>query len=627
MPLLAFSEIGPSARNKKDGPYKGFLIVKDLFYYIRKMQRVAGARLYLNLFLTLLISLLDGIGLYMIIPLLSIVGVFQANMDGIPLISSLLDLIDSWSLELGLVSVLVLYVVIVGGQALLQRSQALLNSRILQSFIRTLRMETYQGLVQAKWEFFLRKRKSDFNHVMTNELGRVNQGTFLFLQMISSFLFTMIQIGLALWLSPMLTMIVLISGGLLAWFGRKFIKKSKRIGEQTTELSKHYFAGISEHFNGIKDIKSNRLERSHMNWFNDLSRKMENNFIQFGKMNSLSQMIYRLSSVVLIAGFVYLAIEVLKTPTEQLMIIVLIFSRLWPRFISIQSNTEQLVSNLPAFQVMRKLEMEYESNKEVGDTATSSHAGRVDLQTGMVCRDVDYRYDSSESVYALRDINVHIPANRMTAIVGKSGAGKSTLMDMLMGLIQPEHGEVLVDGVSLRDEHQLMSLRSSIGYVAQDPFLFNESIRDNLMLVAPSAKDSELWEALKFSASEEFVRRLPQGLDTVIGDRGIRLSGGERQRIVLARAILKRPAILVLDEATSALDSENEQLVQEALARLKGRMTIIVIAHRLSTIRNADQVIVMEQGRIIQQGGYQQLSQENKGTFRQLLNYQTGAQM
>lgn len=580
------------------------------------------------MFLTLLISLLDGIGLYLIIPLLSIVGVFQANLDGVPLISSLLDLIDSWSLELGLVSVLVLYVVIVGGQALLQRSQALLNSRILQSFIRTLRIETYQGIVQAKWEFFLRKRKSDFNHVMTNELGRVNQGTFLFLQMISAFMFTMIQIGLALWLSPMLTVVVLISGGLLALFGRKFIRRSKRIGEQTTELSKYYFAGLSEHFNGIKDIKSNRLEQSHMNWFNNLSRKMEDNFIQFGKINSLSQMIYRLSSVILIAGFVYLAIEVLKTPAEQLMIIVLIFSRLWPRFISIQSNTEQLVSNLPAFQVMRKLQMEYELNREVGGTATSSsHAGWVQLQKGMVCRDVNYRYDSSETIYALRDINVHIPANRMTAIVGKSGAGKSTLMDILMGLIQPEDGEVLVDGVSLRDEHQLMSLRSSIGYVAQDPFLFNESIRDNLMLVAPSANDSELWEALQFSASEEFVRRLPQGLDTVIGDRGIRLSGGERQRIVLARAILKRPAILILDEATSALDSENEQLIQNAIERLKGSMTIIVIAHRLSTIRNADQVIVMEQGRVIQQGGYQQLSQENKGTFRQLLNYQTGVQM
>ncbi|OAB46212.1 ABC transporter ATP-binding protein [Paenibacillus glacialis] len=601
--------------------------MKDLLYFIRKMHHVAGIRLYINMSLTLLISLLDGIGIYLIVPLLSIIGVFQMNMDGIPLISSLLALIKSWSLELNLPVVLAVYVVIVGGQALLQRSQTLLNSRILQGFIRTLRIETYRGLLQAKWEFYLRKRKSDFNHIMSNELGRVNYGTSLFLQMISSVIFTIIQIGLALWLSPLLTLVVLVSGGLLALYSRKFIKKSKLIGEQTTELSKYYFAGISDHFNGIKDIKSNRLEKSHIYWFQNLSEKMENNFIQLGRVNSLSQLIYRLSSVVLVAGFVYLALEVIHTPAEQLIIVVLIFSRLWPRFIGIQSNTEQLVSNFPAFQAMRKLQMEYEADREIGEIASMCEPTRLNMQDGIECRDVNYRYDSNELVYALSDINIHIPANRMTAIVGKSGAGKSTLIDMLMGLIHPENGQVMIDGVSLRDEQKLLSLRSSIGYVAQDPFLFNESIRDNLKLVDPEANDAELWKALKFSASEEFVRKLPQGLDTVIGDRGIRLSGGERQRIVLARAILKRPSILVLDEATSALDSENERLIQGALELLKGSMTIIVIAHRLSTIRNADQVIVMEQGEIIQQGGYEQLSQESRGTFRQLLNYQTGAQM
>lgn len=601
--------------------------MKDLFYFIRKMHGMAGFKLYLNMCMILVISILDGIGIYLIVPLLGVIDVFQTDLSGVPLVSSLTDLADSWSLQLNLPVVLGIYVVIVGGQALLQRSQTLLNAKILQRFIRKLRMETYQGLLHAKWEFFLRHRKSDFNHVMTNELGRVNQGTFLFFQMVSSLLFTIIQIGLALWLAPLLTLIVLVSGGLLALFGRKFIRSSKRIGEQTTELSKYYFAGISEHFSGIKDIKSNRLEPSHMDWFDRLSRKMERNFIQFNKVNSLSQLIYRLSSVILVAGFVYLALEVLRTPAEQLLMIVLIFSRLWPRFISIQTSTEQLASNFPAFRAIRELQAEYEADRELAGMTGVPDGERLHLQQGITCSDVDYRYEGSSPTYALRGINLHIPARRMTAIVGKSGAGKSTLIDLLMGLIQPESGQVLADGVSIRDERQLLSLRGSIGYVAQDPFLFNESIRDNLKLAAPEASDEELWEALRFSASDGFVRRLPQGLDTVIGDRGVRLSGGERQRIVLARAILKRPSILVLDEATSALDSENERRIQEALEQLKGSMTIIVIAHRLSTIRHADQVIVMEQGEIIQQGGYQQLSQDQKGTFRQLLSYQTGAQM
>lgn len=601
--------------------------MKELFYYVRKMHHSAGFRLYLNMSMVLLISLLDGFGIYLIVPLLSIIGVFPMDTSSIPLLSAMIGIIESWSLDLNLPIVLALYIVIVGGQAWLQRSQALLNSRILQSFIRTLRMETYRGLLQAKWEFYLRKRKSEFNHVMSNELGRVNLGTSLFLQAVSSFLFTLLQIAIALWLAPVLTIAVLISGGLLALFSRKFIKKSKRIGEQTTELSKYYFSGISEHFNGIKDIKSNRLEQSHIHWFNKLTEHMERNFIQFGRVNSLSQFIYRVSSVVLIAGFVYLALEIMHTPAQQLVVVVLIFSRLWPRFIGMQSNMEQLVSCLPAFHTMRQLQKEYEADQELSKTAFEDEPEDFRFVDGIECLDVDYRYDPHASQYALRNVNVHIPANRMTAIVGKSGSGKSTLIDMLMGLIQPESGQVLIDGVSLRDERKLLSLRSAIGYVPQDPFLFNESIRYNLKLVDPEASDEQLWSALKFAASDEFVRHLPQGLDTVIGDRGIRLSGGERQRIVLARAILKRPAILVLDEATSALDSENERVIQQALEELKGSVTIIVIAHRLSTIRNADHVIVMDRGRVIQQGGYMQLSQENKGAFKLLLNYQAGSQM
>ncbi|MNI48650.1 Heterocyst differentiation ATP-binding protein HepA [compost metagenome] len=209
----------------------------------------------------------------------------------------------------------------------------------------------------------------------------------------------------------------------------------------------------------------------------------------------------------------------------------------------------------------------------------------------------------------------------MTPIVGRSGAGKSTLADLLMGLMQPESGEILADGQPVAGE-QLLAYRRSIGYVAQDPFLYNATIRDNLMMIKPEASEAELWEALEFAASADFVRRLPEGLDTLIGDRGIRLSGGERHRLVLARAIIRKPSILVLDEATSALDAENEQRIQEALGRLKHSVTLIVIAHRLSTIRGADQILVIDQGRVIQQGVFGGLASDKNGMFSRLLSSQ-----
>jgi len=191
----------------------------------------------------------------------------------------------------------------------------------------------------------------------------------------------------------------------------------------------------------------------------------------------------------------------------------------------------------------------------------------------------------------------------------------------LMGLNYPETGQVLLDDRSLTKEN-VLALRKSLSYVPQDPFLFNTSIRENLMLVKPDASEEELWEALTFASAAEFVTKLKNGLDSLIGDRGIKLSGGERQRIVLARAILRKPSILVLDEATSALDTESEAKIQLALDQLKGKMTVIVIAHRLSTIRNADQVIVLEDGQVIQQGEYTQLSQEKGKMFSKLLGKQ-----
>jgi ATP-binding cassette subfamily C protein len=243
------------------------------------------------------------------------------------------------------------------------------------------------------------------------------------------------------------------------------------------------------------------------------------------------------------------------------------------------------------------------------------------MEDCLECRGVFFRYDQNENIYALNNIHLKIPANRMTAIVGSSGAGKSTLIDLLMGLNKPENGEVLIDGILLSNEN-LLSLRRSVSYVSQEPFLFNASIRENLLMIQPNSSEEELWKALEFSSAAEFVSKLPMRIDTIVGDRGIRLSGGERQRLVIARAILRKPSILVLDEATSALDTDNESKIQESLERLKGQMTIIVIAHRLSTIRNADQVIVLDQGEIIQQGGFKQLASEQKGMFNHLLKKQ-----
>ncbi|GGD76059.1 ABC transporter ATP-binding protein [Paenibacillus nasutitermitis] len=598
--------------------------MKDLLFYVNRLRLFAGRKLYINLISSVIISCLESVGIYLLVPMLSLIGIFSAGTSSIPFVSGFSEFIrwvpEKWSLLL----ILSIYALLIIGQAVMQKYQSIRSSEIQQGFIRLLRLDIYQALLESRWSFFVKKRRSDFNHVLTSELARVSQGTVQTMMLLTSLIFTVIQITFAFWLSAKLTALVIICGIGFVLFSRRFVKGAKVLGDRTSELSQSYFAGVNDHFNGIKDIKSNMLEKTNLNWFRSLCNRMEQNFIQFVRMQSSSQLLYKSSSAVLIVLFIFISFEVLHVRAEQLMLIILIFSRLWPRFTMIQNNLEQIVATFPAFKSLTDLQRDCQEAKEMALLERESQLKPFTIEEGITCHEVSFRYEGDKTGYALRNINFHIPANSTTAFVGKSGAGKSTLIDILIGLFQPESGQIVIDGVPLTPDN-LFSYRNSISYVSQDPFLFNASIRENLMMVEPDATEAEIWEALKFSASDDFVSKLPQGMDTIIGDRGIRLSGGERQRIVLARAILRKPAILVLDEATSALDNENEAKIQGALDRLKGNMTIIVIAHRLSTIRNADQVIVLENGKIIQQGGYMQLSKETKGTFSQLLAYQTGS--
>ncbi|MFE4238706.1 ABC transporter ATP-binding protein [Peribacillus butanolivorans] len=594
--------------------------MKQLLYFIKQIQNFSGKILYINLICMIIISLLEAVGIFLLIPLIGITGILNTDAEEVPFLSWINEIFVGIPETISLFLILGIYVLIMVGQSFFKRNQTILGVKIQQGFISHLREETYRSLLQANWEFYLKKRKSDIINLMANEIFRVSAGTNLFFQLLSSIIFTIIQIIFAFYLSVKMTSFILFFGIILIFFSRKFVKKSQSLGKEALHLTQTYLAGITDHFNGIKDIKSNSLEQTHLNWFFSLSKKMERNMVGITKVNSTSQMTFKVVSALLIAIFVFFSIKMFMAQPAQLMLIMVIFSRLWPRFTSIQSNLEQLGSTLPSFKALLDLQNECREARELYNS-DYKNIKSIEIKHGLNCRNVYFRYNPNESTYALKNINVHIPSNRMTAIVGRSGAGKSTLIDLLMGLNQPDRGEVSIDDIRLTNDH-LLSLRKSISYIPQDPFLFNATIRENLMIIDPNASDESIWESLEFAAAADFVSKLPHGLDTLIGDRGVRLSGGERQRLVLARAILRKPSILVLDEATSALDTENEAKIQAAIERLKGTMTIIVIAHRLSTIRNADQVLVMDQGEIIQVGEYNQLASEKRGMFSNLLGIQ-----
>jgi ABC-type multidrug transport system fused ATPase/permease subunit len=220
---------------------------------------------------------------------------------------------------------------------------------------------------------------------------------------------------------------------------------------------------------------------------------------------------------------------------------------------------------------------------------------------------VDFGYDPNHLV--LHDITLTIKPGQMTALVGASGAGKTTLADLIPRFYDPTQGQILIDGVDLR-EFEINSVRQKMAVVSQDTFIFNTSIRNNIAYGMENVDEAAVWEAAKLANALEFISEMPQGFETCLGDRGVRLSGGQRQRIAIARALLRNPELLILDEATSALDSVSERLIQQSIEKLTVGRTVIAIAHRLSTIVRADKVVVLEQGQIVEQGGYQELLQQ-----------------
>lgn len=565
--------------------------------FIVSFCRVARFRLLLNILLMVVLGLMEGIGVIMLIPFLSLAGITPAGTASPTGIFAVIDRVSA-HLSLNLPAVLLIYTVLVISQSAVQRLQGVLNAQIQQSFITSLRGRLYRALAFAKWSFMLERRQSDLTHILTGELPRVGAGTHLFLQLMVTVIVSIIQICLAFWVAPSITLFTLASGFVLFAFMNRLVRQARETGRSLMGFNREMYAEINEYLNGMKEIKTHALEERHVDRFGELNRKIEEGVVSMTRLQARTDMIYKSGAALVISLYFYVAVGVLRMAPTQLILIVVIFSRLWPRFSSFQRILQQIAGMLPSFDALEKLYVASLAEREMIDC--NDERKTVSIRQGIEFRKVRFRYrHHGETAFAIDEANFQIPALKMTAVTGCSGAGKSTLADLLTGLLKPDQGDILIDGKPLSDVG-IFAWRNSIGYVQQEPFLLHRSIRENLLWAAPKAEESDVWEALHLAAAEEFVRSLPEGLDTVIGDRGVRLSGGERQRIVLARALLRKPSLLILDEATSALDGENEKRVQDAIGLLQGKLTIVVIAHHLSPFRQTDKIIALGKGMVVE---------------------------
>ncbi|GBF33818.1 lipid A export ATP-binding/permease protein MsbA [Desulfocucumis palustris] len=585
-----------------------------LFIYIRELYNFSRIKIVVNVLLMAVLGLLEGVGVLMIIPLLIVAGIIPGMQVSSGVTSWLNQFFQNIGVVLSLPVVLVLYTGICFGYCLLQRYQSILNFDIQQSFNDLLAVRLFRAVAYADWQFLVSRKKADITHVLISELTRVYAGITNILQLITTALITIIQIVIAFMIAPGLTCLVLAGAVVLFAFLQNFVKESRRMGKEMSDLNRNLFFTLTEYLNGIKEIKSYGVESAQINSFTTTRDKIRQNLGRFNKVRTKTDLLYKVGAAVFISLFFFSAIEIFELKPQEFVVISVISARLWPKLSSIQMGLQNINMMLPAFRATKELETQCLAVRE--NLPEGGHFSSMELKSTVKFCNVSFCYDAERTNYAVKEANFVLPAGTTTAIVGVSGAGKSTLVDLLIGLLTPQKGCILIDGKPLSEN--LRPWRNSIGYVSQDAFLFNTSIRENLIWFCPDSPEEDIWGALCLASADSFVNGLPDGLDTIVGDRGVRLSGGERQRIVLARALLRNPSVLILDEATSSLDSENEKRIQQAIENLWGRLTIVVIAHRISTIRNADQIFVLEQGRIVEQGNYHLLIQKKDSRFHAL---------
>lgn len=557
-----------------------------LVHAVAAFFRFAPGRLAFLFGLMLAQGATAGIGLLFILPLLHLIGLDTGSGGNAGIAHGVARVFSLLGIPLRMETLLASHVAIVAAVATLNYASSVLGARVQQGYVVHLRTRLYRELLESRWQFIMRHKMSDFTHSLGNQVQTLGIAAQQILSLASRTVLLAVMIALAFLLSWRMSVLAAGFAGLLL---AALLPMNRRIyGSGRTHLMhyKHIFQLLSEHLASLKMIKSFGSENLYAAHLRRAGESMEAQNVRFSGLNALTQWIHTVAAVACFAAFFYVAIAHLAVPLPTLVLLLILFSRLLPQVSGLQKTYQQLLHQLPAFQDVERMSRECVLAREPG---CDLPIPPIRLSDRIELRNVSYRYPEVGSD-VLRDFSAVIRRNHTVSLVGPSGAGKSTLADLIAGLLEPGSGEILCDGEKL-DGARLIAWRRSLAYVTQDVFLFHDTVRANLDWVAEKPSDADLWEALKSAAADDFVARLPQGLDTVIGDRGVRLSGGERQRLALARALLGKPQLLILDEATSALDHGNEERIREALERLKGKMTIVIIAHRETTIEHADESI------------------------------------
>lgn len=537
-------------------------------------------------------ALAEGVGIAAVLPLISlIVDAEGANSPLMLYIEQTFTLVG-W--ELTVESLLIVVVAMVTVKSVLIMGTMAQVGYTAAHVMMDLRLALIRALLAARWQYFVDQRAGDFASAVGAEPTRVAAAYIAACRVISSGILLLIYSALSIAVSWEISIAALVVGSLGVIVLNRVVEISRRAGEDQTRLQKSFMTRLLQGLDGMKPLKAMACEGSlgplieaDTQGLNRVHRTVVVSQEAMGEAHEIIRLL-------VVAGGLYVFLTIWHQPIDNLFVLLLIFARILQKVAQLQSHYQVVAANQQAFSFLRSTIDAAEQAREPGT------AGETPRFTSSISLwDVSFSY-GRETV--LDGVTMVLPAGKFIAVVGTSGAGKTTVADLIIGLLRPQHGEVWIDNLPMRDI-DARAWRQTIGYVPQETFLFHDTIMANVTLRDPDLSRARVENALRRAEAWDFVSTLPDGMDAVVGERGARLSGGQRQRIAIARALIRDPALLILDEATTALDPETEAGIVETIGHLAGKVTVLSISHQPAMKQAADIVYRIDGGTAVPERG------------------------